>query len=305
MRILSLFRRSFLILLMLFIPRLVLAQANLVERSQEICPGVEARVSVVSGAAHQETALDAINHALTGARESCAILGEWDKRSQTKQLNQYAGQGPIPVGRDLQFLLPQVTRFAQQTGGAFDPTAWSKERKTRYTDIWYEASSGRAMLKRKGATISFRGLLNGYLTDRIAARLENLNIHRYLISVGGMAMKAQGNGVQSSWMTGIADPRRPQADSVCRVALADRSLVTVTDAAWDPSKLSFPGAASFLSVTILSPYAHEANALANAAMVMGEAIRPLIEGRRDRGAVLMDHNGRLKVIGAVPAACMF
>ena len=305
MRFLSWFSVFLGILLIIFDFKPLAAQTPVIERSQEICPGVEAHIRLLASEATQETALSAINHALTGARESCIILGEWDSRSQTKQLSQYAGQRPVAVGRDLKFLLPQVLSLADQTSGAFDPTAWSKKSESRYTDIWYDASTGQAMLKRKGATVSFRGLLNGYLADRIAARLEGLNFHRYLISVGKRVVKAQGMGEHSSWMVGIDDPRQPQADSVCRVALVDRSMVTVNDSAWVSEINSFPGAASFLSVTVLAPYAYEANALANAAMVMGARIQPLIESVPHRGAVLMDHNGRLQVFGSVPAACMF
>ena len=291
------------LLLLLFLPLQLAAQAKLYERKQELCRGIEAQVWVAASGANKKQVMSAINFALTGARESCAVVAEWSQRGETAALNQHAGDGPIPIGLDLQYLLPRVTQLAAATEGAFDPTAWSPKRSS-YRDIWLDPSQRRAMLKKKQSRLSFRGILKGYLADRIAARLQSRGIKRYHVVVAGSAMKAEGRGAHSSWMTGIPDPHHQDRDSVCRVALVNRALVTVAAYSWDQSEESYPGSAAFASVTVLAPHAHQADALANAAMVLGPQATATIRSSPGAGAVLISHQGQVSTVGSVPAVCM-
>lgn len=278
--------------------------ANSYSRTVNLCDNIKATVTVISQKKSKNTVLSAINYAVTGARESCQILSDRGSRSQTRFINGQAGQGTISVGPDLQYLLPRVIRLSRLTGGAFDPMAWSYQSRANYQDIYFDPVGRKAMIKRKGGSISFRGLLRGYLTDRIAARLRKQGIHRYFIEVGGSAVKSSGQNVDSSWMAGIPDPQNRHAESICRIALVNRAMVTVGANPWEVGSTSFPGSADYASVTVLSSRAYVAEALANAAMVSGDRAKAILQGIQGVGAILISHQGSMSVIGSVPAACL-
>ncbi len=273
-------------------------------RTVPLCDGLKTRVTAVSSSLSQRDLAGAINFAITGARESCALISDKSSRSQIKSINEQAGQKSVSVGLDMQYLMPRVLRLARMTNGAFDPTVWSKSKKSRYQDIQFNSGARTVMLASKGAAISLRGILKGYLADRIAARLRSRGIHSYLINVGGTVMKSSGRGQSSSWMVGIPDPHRRGAESVCRVALVNRSMATVATYPWQQGRETYPGSPYYASVSILTGDANVAEALANAAMVAGPQIKGLIQRIQGAGAVVIDHRGKLSIVGNVQAACL-
>lgn len=273
-------------------------------RSVSLCDGIKATVTAIATRSQKKSILNAINYAVTGARESCKIVSTRGSQSQTRLINEKAGNAFVPVGLDLQYLLPRVIRISHMTGGAFDPMAWSRRKKSNYRDISFDPNSRQAMLKRRGEILSFHGILKGYLADRIAARLRKRGVNRYLINVGGSVTKASGRGNNSSWMTGIQDPHNRAEDSICRLALVNKAMATVAAYPWHQGVASFPGAAAFASVSILMSDASTAEALANTAMVLGEKAKTLLKRTRGAGAVIISHEGRLSIIGNVPAACI-
>ncbi len=275
------------------------AVSSLVERSSTLCQGLQVKVQAIG------TTKKVVDYAIDGAKKSCRQVSEAESRSQTLQLNQQAGKQAVSVGRDLQYLLPRVMYMAQLTGGAFDPTAWSKKKKTTYRDLWFDKVGQRAMIRRKGGELSFRGVLKGYLTDRIAARLKHQGVTRYSINLNNSVLKASGRGPGASWMIGIPDPHHQNSDSVCRVALVNRALATAADYSWYQGADSFPGTSTYASVSVLASDANLAEALANAAIVSGAQGPHLISRIPGAGAVFITHQGRLSIVGSVPAACMY
>ena len=274
-------------------------------RSAKLCDGHKAEVTAVSSKLGKRALVNAINFAITGARDSCRVLSERDSRSQVRFINEQAGNAAVAVGLDLQYLLPRVIKLSRFTNGAFDPTAWSRKKRTSYQDISFDPRARQAMITRRGGSLSFRGIVRGYMADRIAARLRKHGVHSYFINVDGMTKKSSGNDGQSSWMIGIQDPHNRSEDSVCRIALVNRALATVAAYPWEIKEETYPGSAAYASVSVLTADAMTADALANAAMVVGDKAIPMIQRIGGSGAVFISHQGQLRVIGSVPAACLY
>ena len=148
------------------------AEAVVQTRVVSLCDGIKAEVTVVSSRHSKGTMLSAINFAATGARDSCKTLSDRHSKSQVRSINAQAGQAAVPVGLDLQYLMPRTVQLSRLTAGAFDPTAWSRRKRASYQDIVIDPARRAIMLKKKGDSLSFRGLLKGYLADRMAARLR-------------------------------------------------------------------------------------------------------------------------------------
>ncbi len=188
--------------------------------------------------------------------------------------------------------------------GQFDPTiqplwrALAERRsadeiaRARATMGWSHVrwDTGAVRLTRPGMALTFNGVAQGYITDRIAALLSQYGFHDVLVDMGEVRATGQRSDGQP-WRAGIA---APDGEILHLVQLADRALATsapmgtVLDLATNSghilSPLAQPVAPNRL-VSVSAPGAGLADALSTAAC--------LLPGHRAR-----------QMIGAIPGATL-
>ena len=212
---------------------------------------------------------------------------------------------------DMVALLKASLRFAEMTGGAFDPTVqplWqlyadhfvpkSLTREGPSQQRLAEAlakvgrrgllvSEDRIALTRRGAAITLNGIAQGYATDRVVEQAAQAGLSTTLVNMG--EIRAIGAGPEGTpWRVGLADPDRPGALTET-VDLVDRAVATSAGAGFrfdangrfthlfDPATGRSPS--RYRTVSVIAPTATEADALSTAFSLM-----PLsrIQGHRGR-----------------------
>ena len=98
-------------------------------------------------------------------------------------------------------------------GEALDLVDWTK----------LEVNSSRISFARPGMAITLNGVAQGYITDRIAAKLRSVGLTDVLVDVGEIV--ASGKAADGKpWQVGIAP--HDDTDVVARITLSDRALAT-------------------------------------------------------------------------------
>lgn len=139
-------------------------------------------------------------------------------------------------------VLSLSARLHRATGGAFDPTVQplfkltaqtagmgappsakaraQAERAIGWDGVTFDAASIR--LHRPGAALTLNGIAQGFITDRIAARLRGHGLSDVLVDMG--EVKARGRSADGGpWSAGIANT---SGAVVKRLTLSDRALAT-------------------------------------------------------------------------------
>jgi FAD:protein FMN transferase len=213
-------------------------------------------------------------------------------------------------------LLGQAQRFAELTGGMFDPTVqplW-----TLYTGHFSKpdadpdgppadaveaalakighagllVSRDRIALAHRGMALTLNGIAQGYIADRVVAILRTGGAAHSLVDMGeSRALGTRPDG--QPWQVGIADPHRPER-ILSTLPLADQAVATSGaygfrfDAEGRFNHLLDPktgrSADRYGSVTVLMPTATAADALSTAFSLMPEdgiqaALKTLGEGQ--------------------------
>lgn len=224
-------------------------------------------------------------------------------------------------GIDMRRLLGEALRFAQITGGAFDPTVqplWElyaghfarhpgdtlgprpeAVAAARMTVGWRRVGLAAAIALAPGTRLTLNGIAQGYIADRVADRLRGFGFERLWLDLG--EVRAIG-GPWSAQIREFAANGTP-----FRLPLADRALAvssakgTVFDAAgrwhhlFDPA--SGAPASSWSAVAVRADDATTADALSTALAVAPRARADAIFGAA--GAVeawLMDEQGDVRRI---------
>lgn len=206
-------------------------------------------------------------------------------------------------------LLGACRRYAEMTGGRFDPTVQPLWRlyaehfarpgadpngpppealaAARGLVDWTSVlvSPDRVALARRGMALTLNGIAQGFITDRVAELLRAEGIAHCMIDLGeSRALGAHPEG--RPWRAGLADPMRP--DRVDQeVDLKDRALATSApygfrfDPAGHFNHLFEPqtGASAhrYLSLSVVMPTATAADALSTAFSFMtAEEIRHVL-----------------------------
>jgi thiamine biosynthesis lipoprotein len=232
---------------------------------------------------------------------------------------------------DMVALLQTSLRFADITGGAFDPTVqplWQlhadhfssgkpgsdgpspqqlAEALAKVGHAGLLVGEDRIALLRRGAAITLNGIAQGFATDRVVERLRRADLSTTLVNMGEIrAIGARPEG--TPWRVGLGDPDRPGVLTET-VDLVDRAVATSAGAGFrfdskgrfthlfDPATGRSPS--RYNTVSVIAPTATEADALSTAFSVMPlsaiadiVAIRPYVQAR------ITDSGGTLIVYGA-------
>ncbi len=297
---------------------------NLYKRSLKLM-GNRFDISVEAG--NMADAEGMIELAVSEIRRIEKLLTTFDDESLTNQLNKMAGIAPVKVNEEFFQLVQRAQRISELTQGAFDlsygsidkrlwnfdtslkelpdrDTAKEMVRLINYHNIILDEVAGTIFLKEKGMRIGFGGIGKGYAADRAKRVLAEAGVKSGIVNASGdlTTWGNQPNG--NPWTIGIADP-----DSAGKpfsyMNITDMSVatsgnyekfITIGGKRYshtiDP-RTGYP-VTGIKSVTIISPIAELADAMATPVMVMGIKVGlDLINQMNQMACIIIDEQQKV------------
>ncbi len=230
------------------------------------------------------------------------LLTTFDDNSQTNQINHQAGNRAVQVDREVFDLIQRSISISNLTDGAFDisygsidkrlwnfdkgmtalpdaATARSMVRLINYRNIILDEHNCTVFLKEKGMRIGFGGIGKGYAAEMARALLKKEGVNSGIVNASGdlTTWGLQANG--QPWTIGIANPndaRLPFSSmNVTDMAVATsgnyEKFVIINGKKYSHTinpKTGLP-VTGIKSVTIISPNAELADAMATPVTIMG------------------------------------
>lgn len=279
-------------------------------------------ISVV--ATNESFAHECIGEAVEEIRRIERLLTTFDESSQTSLINRSAGIAPVKVDREVFDLIQRSKKISQITQGSFDITYGSIDKRLwnfdetmktlpdpetakrfvrliNYKNIILDEVECTVFLKEKGMRIGFGGIGKGYAAEMAKKLLLNKNIESGIVNAAGdlTVWGFQPNG--KPWTIGIADPNAQQHAfstlEITNTSIATsgnyEKFVTIGGKRYshtiDP-KTGLP-VTGIKSVTIISPNAEIADAMATPVMIMGIKIGlDMINQMRGLACIIIDEN---------------
>jgi thiamine biosynthesis lipoprotein len=220
----------------------------------------------------------AIERAFGWFREIEARCTRFDPSSELRQLTATVGE-PVPASAILFEAIRFAITVADDTGGAFDPTAGS-DAEVSYRDIAIDADR-RTVTLRRPLTLDLGAVAKGLAVDAAARELAPLR--DFAIDAGGDLYLGGHNDKGAPWSVGIRHPRLDR-ELIDSLLVSDQAVCTSGDYErgdhiLDPRIGRAPAACA--SVTVIAPTAMLADALGTAVFVLGP----------EEGLALLDRHG--------------
>jgi FAD:protein FMN transferase len=275
---------------------LMLAEFKIAERLM----GNRFEITVV---ADDETwAGEKINMAIEEIRRIEKLLTTFDPESTTNKINEQAGIAAVKTGKEFFDLVQRSIKISEITDGAFDisygsvdkrlwnfdrsmtelpdaETARSMVRLINYRNIILDEKERSIMLKEKGMRIGFGGIGKGYAAEMTKALLKKQGVQSGIVNASGdlTTWGTQADG--KPWTIGIANPDNahlPFASlNITDMAIATsgnyEKYISINGKKYSHTinpKTGLP-VTGIKSVTIISPNAEIADALATPVTIMG------------------------------------
>ena len=257
-------------------------------------------ISVVTQ--HESRAKLCIQAAVAEIRRIEKLLTTFNESSQTNLVNRNAGIRPVKVDREVFDLIKRSKKISELTQGAFDitygsidklfwnfdqtmtclpdrQTAKNLVRLINYKNVVLDQNNLTVFLKEKGMRIGFGGIGKGYAAEKAKLLLKEMGIESGIVNAAGdlTAWGYQPGG--KPWTIGIADPNVTR-NAFSYLELTNTSIATSGNYekyvfidgkkyshTIDP-KSGYP-VTGIKSVTIISPNAEIADAMATPVMIMG------------------------------------
>lgn len=243
-----------------------------------------------------------IDLAITEIRRIEKLLTTFDNKSQTNQVNANAGIRPVRVDREVFDLVKRAGRISAITDGAFDITYGSLDKRLwnfdktmtalpdpemaksmvkliNYRNVILDEAACTIKLKEKGMRIGFGGIGKGYAAEKAKALLIREGVKGGIVNASGDLTTWGTPASGQPWTVGISSPND---------ALIPFSYLNITDMAIATSgnyekfvvingkkyshtinpRTGLP-VTGIKSVTIISPNAEIADAMATPVCIMG------------------------------------
>lgn len=257
-------------------------------------------ITVVSGS--EATAFAHIEAAIEEIGRIEELLTTFKETSQTNLINRNAGIAPVKVDQEVFDIIERSKRISAVTQGAFDITYGSVDKRLwnfdqelkelpdpqtalksvhliNYKNVILDPQKSTVFLKEKGMRIGFGGIGKGYAAEMSKRLLVRRGVKSGIVNASGdlVAWGKQPDG--TAWTIGIADPdsaRHPFSyltitDSAIATSGNYEKFIIVRGKKYshtiDP-KTGLP-VTGIKSVTIISPNAEIADAMATPVMIMG------------------------------------
>ena len=230
------------------------------------------------------------------------LISSWDNNSQTSEINRNAGIKPVKVDKELFDLIVRAIGISKLTDGAFDISYASMDRiwkfdgsmakmpskeeitasveKVGYQNIVLDKKKSTVFLKLEGMKIGFGAIGKGYAADKAKTLLISKGVSSGIINASGdmNTWGKQPNG--NEWKVAITNPM----DKNKVFALLPITNGAVVTSGNYEKYVNFNGkryshiidprtgypSTGIISVTVFSPKAELADALATSVFVMGK-----------------------------------
>ncbi len=227
-------------------------------------------------------------------------------------VNAASGVAPVKVHDDVYQVVAAARRYAELSGGAFDPTIgpvvklWSIG--TDYARVpapdeiaaalplvdWRDLVADEAersvFLKRKGMVIDLGAIAKGYAADEVARIVKAHRIPRAIIDLGGNVLAYGVKKGGKPWKIGVQDPTGQRGEPIGIVQAKNKTMVTsgVYERFLEADGIryhhilsafdGYPIRNGLLSVTIVADRSIDADALSTSTFALGyEKGRALVE----------------------------
>ncbi len=282
-------------------------------------------ITIVDDERKEKQAEEHIEAAVAEIRRIEKLLTTFQEDSQTNRINANAGIRPVIVDREVFDLITRSRRISEITQGAFDisygsvdKSLWNFDRNMttlpdpalarkmvrliNYRNIILNERKSTVFLKEKGMRIGFGGIGKGYAAERAKELLKQRGVESGIVNSAGdlTAWGLQPDG--KPWTIGIADPdsaRHPFSYlQISDLAVATsgnyEKYVIINGRRYshtiDP-KTGLP-VHGIKSVTIFSPNAEIADAMATPVMIMGITVGlHMINQIRGVECIIIDEEG--------------
>jgi FAD:protein FMN transferase len=235
------------------------------------------------------------------------LMSTYRPQSDISKLNRKADTEPVQLQEDFAQVVAAALRIGTATQGAFDLTLgpiielWGFDKgqgrttpPTKQEIVALKAFTGldkislvENKLQKKDARvqINLSGIAKGYAVDAIGKLLHDARIKHFMVEIGGEILVQGQNAKGQPWRLGVNRPT-PEAgryEIIDTVELTSGGMATSGSYRnfFDKSGKRFhhiinpvtgaPVEHNLVSVTVLAPSCMEADGLATAAMVMGQA----------------------------------
>lgn len=285
------------------------------------------RFEITAVAADEHWAHERINAAIEEIRRIERLLTTYDDNSETSLINRHAGIAPVTVSPETFQLIERSVRISLITQGAFDITYGSVDKRlwnfdtqmTRlpdretarqmvrlinYRHILLDPEKSTVMLQEKGMRIGFGGIGKGYAAEQARKVMQEMGADSGIVNASGdlTAWGYQPDG--SPWTIGIANPNSAgqvfSYMNITNMALATsgnyEKFIMINGKKYshtiDP-KTGLP-VTGIKSVTIITPNAEIADAMATPVMIMGiHAGLDMINQIKDIEAIIIDDDDKI------------
>ena len=289
--------RSLVVILLLCCTTLV--RGDETPQAEEVRYVMGTTATVQAWAADSAAASLAIDVAYAVFDRTDSLMSTWRDDSILNRLNQAKAGQWVVVGPEVCGVLQEAKAVAEASLGAFDPTVLPLVRLWGFRggtvaipdslalekilqSVGYEAleldpSAGRARLLAEGAAIDLGGIAKGHALDRAAEAMRSAGARGGMIDLGGNVLVF---GREPGMQVGIVDPRQddlllasiPLIDAAAATSGQYERYLTIQGRRYghilDP-RSGWPVVPD-ISVTVVADRAMLADALATAAVVLGQ-----------------------------------
>lgn len=268
-----------------------------------------------------------IDAAITEISRIETLLTTFNERSQTNQINNNAGIKPTDVDREVFDLIERSLKISELTQGAFDITYGSIDKslwnfdvnmtalpdyKTarksvkliNYRNLISDKDKCTVFLKNKGMRIGFGGIGKGYAADRAKHVLQKMGVKNGVVNAAGDLITWGTHPNGKPWTIAIADPDH-SVTPFSTLVISNMAIATSGNYekyaiingkkyshTIDP-KTGLP-VTGIKSVSIISPSAELADAMATPVMVMGVKVGlNLLNQLKNIACIIIDDNNQV------------
>jgi thiamine biosynthesis lipoprotein len=255
------------------------------------------------------------------------LLTTFDESSQTNQINKQAGIAAVKVDDEVFDLIERSIKISNVTDGAFDVTYGSIDKKLwnfdqsmtalpsteiaqsmvkliNYKNIILDKKESTVMLKEKGMRLGFGGIGKGYAAEMAKALLKREGVKSGIVNASGdlSTWGYQPNG--KPWTIGIVNPNQKNLPfsylDVTDMAVATsgnyEKYIKINGVKYSHTinpKTGLP-VTGIKSVTIISPNAEIADAMATPVTIMGiNAGLNMINQINYLACIIIDDNNKI------------
>lgn len=303
----------------------MIATASAIHRKVLRLMGNRFEISVVAD--DEKWASDRIEDAVKEIARIEQLLTTFNESSQTNQVNAMAGIAPVKVDKEVFDLIRRSLKISAVTQGAFDITYGSVDKRLwnfdkgmtalpdpqtakqlvrliNYRNVILDESNCTVFLKEKGMRIGFGGIGKGYAAEKAKYLLRQKGVESGIVNAAGDLTTWGYQPDGKPWTIGIASPDATHHPfsylNITDMAIATsgnyEKFITIKGKKYshtiDP-KTGLP-VTGIKSVTVISPNAEIADAMATPVMIMGIKVGlDMVNQVKGLACIIIDDNNNI------------